>query len=212
MRQRLKRLNDFLSKGNATFELSSSGGNVVAKPTGAADAKRDTDRVGGALAEFSGEKTRFDTGGIIEPLATPENRTLWIFFSYAALNEEEQKIQEEFFERLKEKLAYPTAEFGQLPKIEIWREGVDEVVRVVLIFSASEELFDVPFGLQRHRGSAGAGRAGATIIRRFRIAEAFRGLEDLSADLAHIVESGGCGSFPRNYDVGAHAFWQNEIS
>src|SRR5215471_7004958 len=61
LRQRLKRLNDFLAGDNATFELSGSRGHVVAQPTGAADAKGDTDRVAGALAEFSGEKTRIDT-------------------------------------------------------------------------------------------------------------------------------------------------------
>ena len=93
----------------------------MAQPTGAADAKRDSDRVGGALAEFSGEKTRLDTGGIVEPLATPESETMWVFFSYAALNADEQKIQDEFFERLKEKLSFPPGEFARLPKIEIWR-------------------------------------------------------------------------------------------
>jgi len=62
LRQRIKRLNDVLAGDNATFELSGSGGHVVVQPTGAADAKRDSDRVGGALAEFSGEKTRLDRG------------------------------------------------------------------------------------------------------------------------------------------------------
>jgi WD40 repeat protein len=125
LRQRLKRLNDVLLQDNATFELAGSGGQVTAQPTGAADAKRDSDRVGDALAEFSGEKTLVDLGGIVEPMATPESETLWVFFSFAMLNAEEQRIQDEFYERLKEKLAYPTAEFVGLPKIQIWRDIQD---------------------------------------------------------------------------------------
>jgi hypothetical protein len=125
LRQRIKRLNDVLAGDSATFELASSDGDVVAEPTGAADAKRDSDRVGGALAKFSGEKTRLDMGGLVEPMATPESETLWVFFSFATLNADEQKIQDEFYERLKEKLSFPPAEFAGLPKIEIWRDIQD---------------------------------------------------------------------------------------
>src|SRR5579871_218640 len=125
LRQRIKRLNDVLAGDNATFELAGSGGHVVAQPTGVADANRDSDRVDGALAEFSSEKTRLDMGGLVEPMATPETETLWVFFSFATLNADEQKIQDEFYERLKEKLSFPPAEFAGLPKLEIWRDIQD---------------------------------------------------------------------------------------
>ncbi len=122
LRQQLKRLNAALAKATATFELNSSGGDVVAQPTGALDEKRHQERVQDALTGMSNELARVDVGGMVEPRAAPEKEVLWVFLSYAWLNADEQRIQNEFFERLKERLDYPPAGFEDLPKIVTWQD------------------------------------------------------------------------------------------
>ncbi len=122
LRQRIKRLNDALSNAKATFELKSSGGDVAVQPTGALDEKRHQERVHDALTGMSNQLARVDAGGMVEPFAAPESEVLSVFFSYAWINAEEQRIQNEFFERLKEKLDYPPPEFEGLPKIVMWQD------------------------------------------------------------------------------------------
>ena len=122
LRQRLKRANNLLSRRHATFELKSSAGDVVAQPNGVLDARRDEEELQDKLTGMSNELARVDADGIVEPFASRERDILWVFFSYAWLNEEEHKIQDEFFHRLEEKLAYPPAQFAHLPRIVLWRD------------------------------------------------------------------------------------------
>jgi WD40 repeat protein len=122
LRQRLKRLNDSLSTHKAPFQLRSGSGDVVAEPTAKFDANRQMERVHDALREISNEATRVDAGGMIEPKAAPESQVLWVFFSYASLNKSEQRIQNDFFNLLNEKLAYPPPQLDGLPKIKLWRD------------------------------------------------------------------------------------------
>jgi WD40 repeat protein len=84
--------------------------------------KDHLDLVKEALSARSDEATRLDSGGLIQPFAAPEGQVLWVFFSYAWLNEEEHAVQTQFYDRLAEKLAYPPESFSHLPKIRLWRD------------------------------------------------------------------------------------------
>ena len=121
-RQRLKRLNDALAADDASFRLRSAGRHVLLQVAPRMDERVHLDKVGAAISDLSAEATKLDKGGLVEPLATPEHQTLWVFVSYARLNEEENAIQVEFSDRLAEKLAYPPREFCRLPKIRLWRD------------------------------------------------------------------------------------------
>jgi WD40 repeat protein len=122
LRKRLQRLNESLVKAKATFELRSSGGDIVVQPTGAFDEKRKDEKLQDALTGMSNQRARLDVGGMVEPIATPDSEVLSVFFSYAWLIDEEHQIQNNFFERLKEKLTYPPAEYAGLPKIKLWKD------------------------------------------------------------------------------------------
>lgn len=68
-------------------------------------------------ASFIGANTK-GAVGLPDPLS--------VFFSYAWLDaKEEHAIQEDFFERLKSKLAHPPKEFAGLPAIDLWRDKND---------------------------------------------------------------------------------------
>jgi WD40 repeat protein len=123
LRQRLKRLNDKLSKSNATFRLKCSGGDVVVQSTSALDAKQHLDRVQAALTDMSNEATHVDRGGMVEPIAAPDAPSITVFFSYAWLpNKDQHEVQDRFFQDLADRLAHPPDEFSCLPKIQLWRD------------------------------------------------------------------------------------------
>jgi WD40 repeat protein len=130
LRKQIERLNSALADAKAVFTLKSSGGDVVAQPTGALDSKRNDERLQHALTGISHERARLHTGALVEPIARPQSDTLSVFFSYAWLtSEKEHRIQIEFFDLLQDRLSYPPAEFDHLPKIEIWRDVKDMVAR-----------------------------------------------------------------------------------
>jgi len=118
--QRLKRLNDELTKVKPPLRIMSDRGEFGLDDGSTAVAER---------IEEKGRASELQSYGAVTAYAVRAPMDEWlVFFSYAWQTKSEQRIQIEFFERVQRELESPPNKYRHLPKIRIWRD-VPEIER-----------------------------------------------------------------------------------